>query len=323
MTCAELRERVSDPASASQGGHHAVVEHLHGCADCRAQTRSFSAVDRLFSSTPFGGPPPDFARRLADRLALKEVLEAKRGGTNALSGRTVAGALLALALLAAAALFLSRPKPAVPPAEPVRAEATAGDSTGVAPDATSGPTAAALAQDELSAEERARVTAMFDAPFLLFLETLEGLDPLFPVDVAAESHGPPGPRPTAPAARAAESADARTERFVAWRALSAAEQRRLADLDASYRSRSEEQRRRLESRWETVRRWSPEELAGLKRLASRFRDLDEKRRLKLSAELRALAASPAEGRLPRWRAHPFAKTLTGQELVTVERLLLG
>lgn len=47
MTCDELRERIVDPASAGQGGHAPVVEHLEQCAACRASARDFAAIDRL------------------------------------------------------------------------------------------------------------------------------------------------------------------------------------------------------------------------------------------------------------------------------------
>ena len=69
MTCNELRERIVDSASASQGGHAPVVAHLEECAACRAAAREYGALDRLVRTALPLSPPADFEARLRLRLS--------------------------------------------------------------------------------------------------------------------------------------------------------------------------------------------------------------------------------------------------------------
>ena len=59
------------------------------------------------------------------------------------------------------------------------------------------------------------------------------------------------------------------------------------------------------------------------RLASRMDDLDSRAHDRLESEIRLIGRLAKEQRAARWRALPFAKPLTGQELASAERLLLS
>jgi hypothetical protein len=80
---------------------------------------------------------------------------------------------------------------------------------------------------------------------------------------------------------------------------------------------------RMEERWGLVAGFSQNEKAGLRRLASRLAEITDRRRTRLDSEIRAIAGLPASERPARWRALPFVRSLTGQELQGGERLLLS
>jgi hypothetical protein len=52
-------------------------------------------------------------------------------------------------------------------------------------------------------------------------------------------------------------------------------------------------------------------------------ELDSRAHDRLESEIRLIERLPKEQRTARWRALPFAKPLTGQELASAERLLLS
>jgi hypothetical protein len=172
-----------------------------------------------------------------------------------------------------------------------------------------------------SAEEKAEAAALHDFDFLNSFRTLARLDPFFPEPV-----GPRAPIPV-PAggfpSRPPGSPDALAGRFVDWQRMAKAERARLSGLEQAFRNRPEEERSLLEDRWMMVRDFSEEQRAGLRRIASRMDDLDARARDRLESEIRLIGRLPQEQRVPRWRALPFARSLTGQETASAERLLLS
>jgi hypothetical protein len=52
-------------------------------------------------------------------------------------------------------------------------------------------------------------------------------------------------------------------------------------------------------------------------------ELDARAHDRLGSEIRLIGRLPKEQRTPRWRALPFARPLTGQELESAEGLLLS
>ena len=109
MTCNELRERIVDSASASQGGHAPVVAHLEECAACRAAARDYGALDRFVRPAPPTSPPAD----LEARLRLRLTVGSRRPASSAwLLGTAVA--VLALAALIGPRFLRARLKPEPP-----------------------------------------------------------------------------------------------------------------------------------------------------------------------------------------------------------------
>jgi hypothetical protein len=322
VTCAELRERIVDSASASQGGHAPVVAHLEGCAACRAAAREYGALDRLVRPALPPSPPADFEGRLRLRLSV--------GSRHPVSSAWLLGgavAVLALAALLAPRFLRTRPKPGPPaPVEPaaalVPAAATAPAPEAPPPDIVAvRSTPISFQTVPLSAEEKAEAVGLHDFDFLNSFRTLARLDAFFPEPV-----GPRAPVPV-PAggfpSRPPDTPDAIAGRFLDWQRAARTERIRLSGLEKSLRDRPEEERSLLEERWALVRDFSDDQRAGLRRLASRMDELDSRAHDRLESEIRLIGRLPKEQRVARWRALPFAKPLTGQEFASAERLLFS
>ena len=321
MTCDELRERIVDSASGSQGGHAPVVAHLEECPTCRAAAREYGALDRLVRIAPPPTPPADFEARLRLRLSV--------GSRRPVSSAwLLAGALavLALAALVAPRFLRARPKPAPAPAEPASApvSVSAGAHAPPAPPpdiVAVHSTPISFQAAPLSAEEKAEALALHDFEFLNSFRTLARLDAFF--------HEPVGPRPPVPVpaggfpSRPPDTPDAIAGRFLDWQRAPRSERVRLAGLEKSFRDRPEEERSVLEERWTLVHDFSEDQRAGLRRLASRMDELDSRAHDRLESEIRLIGRLPKEQRAARWRLLPFTKPLTGQELASAERLLLS
>lgn len=324
MTCDELRERIVDSASASQGGHAPVVAHLEECAACRAAAREYGALDRLVRPALPPSLPADFEARLRLRLSV--------GSRHPVSSAWLLGgavAVLALAALLAPRFLRARPKPGPPaPATPASALVpAAAAAAAVAPEAPPPDIVAVRSTPisfqtaPLSAEEKAEAVALHDFDFLNSFRTLARLDAFFPEPV-----GPRAPVPV-PAggfpSRPPDTPDAITGRFLDWQRAPRTERVRLSELEKSFRDRPEEERSLLEERWTLVRDFSEDQRAGLRRLASRMDELDSRAHDRLESEIRLIGRLPKEQRAARWRALPFAKPLTGQEFASAERLLFS
>jgi hypothetical protein len=321
VTCDELRERIVDSASASQGGHAPVVAHLEECPVCRAAAREYGALDRLVRTALPPVPPTDFEARLRLRLSV--------GSRHPLSSAWLLGGAVAVLVLAAflAPRFLrARPKTETPPpAEPASAllpgaaapvpEAPPPDIVAVHSTPISFQTA------PLSAEEKAEALALHDFDFLSSFRTLARLDAFFPEPVGprAPVPVPAGGFPSHPP----DTPDAITGRILDWQRAPRAERVRLSGLEKSFRDRPEEERSLLEERWTLVHDFSEDQRAGLRRLASRMDELDSRAHDRLESEIRLIGHLPKEQRVARWRVLPFARPLTGQELASAERLLLS
>jgi hypothetical protein len=154
--------------------------------------------------------------------------------------------------------------------------------------------------------------ALDSREFLGFVPTLGTLEPFFPESLP----------PAAPAGSSGAPQDVEP-RLAEWQDAGQAERARWREADAAFRARDASERDLLRSRWRVVADFSPEEKAGLRRLAGRIEDLDGKRSARLTVDLRALEQAPAAERRLRWRALPFTRTLTGQEIASGERLLLS
>ncbi|MEO8585839.1 MAG: DUF3106 domain-containing protein [Acidobacteriota bacterium] len=320
MTCDELRERIVDSASASQGGHAPVVAHLEECAACRAAAREYGALDRLVRTPIPPAPPADLEARLRLRLSV--------GSQRPVSSAWLLGgavAVLTLAALLAPRLLRGRPKPEPPPATesapaPVAAAAPAPEAP--PPDIVAvHSTPISFQNAPLSADEKAEAALLHDFDFLNSFRTLARLDAFFsePVGPRAPVAVPAGGFPSRPP----DTADAITGRFLDWQRAARAERVRLSALEKSFRDRPEEERSLLEERWMLVHDFSEDQRAGLRRLASRMDELDSRAHDRLESEIRLIGRLPREQRAARWRALPFAKPLTGQELASAERLLLS
>ena len=320
MTCDELRERIVDSASASQGGHAPVVAHLEECAACRATARDYGALDRLVRPALPPSPPADFEARLRLRLSARSRSPVPSAW---LLGGAVA--VLAVAAVLAPRFLRARLKPgseapvepavASPAAPALAREAPPPDIVAVRSTPISFQTA------PLSAEEKAEAVALHDFDFLNTFRTLARLDAFFPEPV-----GPRAPVPV-PAggfpSRPPDTPDVIAGRLLDWQRIPRAERVRLSELERSFRDRPEEERSLLEDRWILVRDFSEDQRAGLRRLASRMDDLDSKAHDRLGSEIRLIGRLSKELRAARWRALPFARPLTGQELASAERLLLS
>ena len=325
MTCDELRERIVDPASAAQGGHAPVVAHLEECAACRAAARDYAAIDRLIRTGPPSEPPADLEARLrqqadgetrigeAERLASWRApwpcSRSRRSPPHAscageAAPRPPIGAVPASAASAGpAGARAARPRGSPPDIVAVRS------------------TPISFQTPPLTAQEKAEAAALHDFDFLNSFQTLARLDAFFPEPV-----GPRAPVPV-PAggfsSRPPDSPDALTGRFLDWQRTPKKERERLSALEQAFRNRPEEERALLEDRWTLVRDFTEDQRAGLRRLASRLDELDARAHERLESEIRLIGRLPGRQRAARWRALPFAKPLTGQELESAERLLLS
>ncbi|MCM3877951.1 MAG: DUF3106 domain-containing protein [Thermoanaerobaculia bacterium] len=321
MTCDELRERIVDSASASQGGHAPVVAHLEECPACRGAARDYGALDRLVRPALPPSLPADFEARLRLRLSVRSRHPVSSAW---LLGGAVA--VLALAALLAPRFLRARPKPPPVPAEPAAALLPAA-ANAPAPEAPPPDIVAvrstpiSLQTVPLSAEEKAEAVALHDFDFLNSFRTLARLDAFFPEPV-----GPRAPVPV-PAggfpSRPPDTPDAIAGRFLDWQRAARTERIRLSELEKSFRDRPEEERSLLEDRWTLVRDFSDDQRSGLRRLASRMDELDSRAHDRLESEIRLIGRLPKEARAARWRALPFAKPLTGQEFASAERLLFS
>lgn len=321
MTCDELRERIVDPASASLGGHAPVVEHLQECAACRGATRDYAAIDRLLKPTSAPEPPPDLEARLLQRLSATAPKPWRRPAVLA-AAATFSVLLLFLAERATrpAPADAGRPAPEVAP--PPAAMSPGAPAHERPPDIVAvNSTPITLERAPLTNEEKAQAAALHQFDFLNTFETLARLDAFFPEPVGprAPVPAPPGGFPSRPPA----TPDGLTGRFLDWQRADARERARLVGLDAAFRNRPENERALLEDRWTVVKDFSPEQQVGLRRLASRIDEMDARTHERLEAEIRLIGRLPKAQRLARWRALPFVKPLTGQELEAAERLLLS
>jgi len=321
MTCAELRERLVDPASASLGGHAPVVEHLESCPACRLALRSYGAIERLFRTAAPPEPPPELDARVRVLFA-----EGATGLSRFMRSPRIAGGVVATAL-ALVTLLLSRrsapPTEAGPPAGTERAGPRAPSRSALdqspPPDIVAvRSTPISLDTPPLSEEEKAQAAAVHDFEFLGMADALAALGPLFG-ESAPRSHAARAPHGTLPPA----DGDALEVRLLEWRRLTKAERGRLVQLDREFRGRPEAERVLLAQRWADVQELSVEERAGLRRLGARLAELDGKRLARLDGELVAIARAPRRERADRFRQNAFAKTLTGQELASAEKLLLS
>jgi len=313
MNCDELRQRIVDPGSAATGGHAPVVAHLQSCAECRSLARTFADVERLFGASEKAVPPDDLDERVRQRLGRAP---AGRLGL-LLDRRFLAAAAAGILVVTAAYLLRPRGTPASappPPREARSSSAPPGPTEAPPPDILAVRSAPiALAGTPVPEEEKARALALRPREYLEFLAALSFLDPFFPETPSA---GAPN------AIRPPTSPEEIAQRIAEWEEAGASGRERWLGLDAAYGATDAARRSSLETRWNALSGFSPDERAGLRRLAARIAELDEKRRSRLVAEIRAIANAPRAERPWRWRASPFARTLTGQEVASGERLLL-
>jgi hypothetical protein len=322
VTCDELRERIVDPASASLGGHAPVVEHLQECIDCRASARDYAAIDRLLKPTAAPEPPADLEPRLLQRLSATP----RNPWTQPAVLLGAAVAVLVLAFLGWRSLRRT-PVEAVPgaaqtAAPPVTAASARPASAERPPDIVAvRSTPISLDRSPLTNEEKAQAAVLHQIEFLNTFETLARLDAFFPEPV-----GPRAPVPV-PAggfpSRPPDTPDGLTGRFLDWQRASVKERTRLVALEAAFKNRPEDERALLEDRWTLVKDFSDEQQVGLRRLASRLDEVDARNHDRLEAEIRLIGRLPKTQRVAQWRALPFARPLTGQELESAERLLLS
>lgn len=322
MTCEELRERLVDPGSAGQGGHAPVVEHLNTCVKCKAIAKSFGAIERLLRPETAGDPPKDFDYRVLGRLVDIQGVPTRSG---------VSPIPLAIALVVAVGagllVFLPRKKPVSQPAPAAtpRSKLAAGTSSEEAPPpAILAVNSSPISIDgpPLSPEERERVTRLFDTDFLRNLDMLVAIDAFFPEDVVLPDYaGPFQPKPTAVVVRPPETPESLEHRLEDWRRLPKENRVRLEKIDAEFRAHPADERDLILRRWTAVQALPPDDLSGLRRLASRFADLDARKLGKVKEETRAITALPIGQRSAKFRATDFAKSLTGQELASAEHLL--
>jgi hypothetical protein len=316
VNCEEFRQRIVDPSSASTGGHAPVVDHLQACADCRSLARSFTEVEKLFSAAERADPPNDLDDQIRRQLA-----RPARGPLAGLSDRRVLGA--AVLVVGTAAFLLLRSRAGSPPRAPAPPPATS--KAPVAPNAPRAQapppeilaihsTPISVGEARLSDTEKARALGLHPREFLEYSGALGSLDPFFPEVLPAVSPG---------AVRPPESPEETAQRLADWEEAGPAGRERWLALDAAYRATNPAKRKQIEERWHVVAGFSPVEKAGLRRLATRLADLNERLLARLEAEIRTLSRLPPRERRVRWRALPFARDLTGQELAAGEKLLLS
>jgi hypothetical protein len=320
VTCDELRERIVDPASASLGGHAPVVDHLQECAACRASARDYAAIDRLLKPAGVPEPPADLESRLLQRLSSTPRSAWRRPAV--LAAAAAAGVLLVLVLVTARTTRRAPTRAAAREAAP-RGPARSRPVPVERPPEIVAVNSAPISLDRppLTSEEKAQAAELHQFDFLNAFETLARLDSFFPEPV-----GPRAPAPV-PAggfpSRPPGTPDGLTGRLLDWQRTSAPERARLVALEVAFRNRPEDERALLEDRWTLVKDFTEEQQAGLRRLASRLDEMDARNHERLEAEIRLIGRLPVAQRLARWRALPFAKPLTGQELESAERLLLS
>jgi hypothetical protein len=315
VNCAELRQRIVDPSSASTGGHAPVVEHLHECAECRSLARAFGEVEKVFASAGRAIPPEELDQKIRQRLS-----RPARGLLASLPDRRILGAAVLVTAVAAAILIRARtsetartpagsaatPGSAPPPERP-RADAPPPDILAVR------STPISIGGTPLSEGEKAQALALLPRDFLEYFSSLGELDPFFPERL---------PAPPAGLIRPPRSPEEIAQRLAAWEEAGPSGRRLWLDLDNACRAADTVTRETAEERWGAITGFSSGEKAGLRRLASRLAEIDGRRRKRLEAEIRAVAVLPASERRTRWRALPFAGSLTGQELESGEKLLL-
>ena len=316
MNCQELRERIVDPSSATQGGHAPVVEHLQECAACRSLARDFAAIEKLLRAAPESEPPTDFDQRVRVRMA-RETATARTIAWLA-SRRALGAAGVVLGLVLGGLLIRKTPVPTTPHSGRPTFRAATPDTRDLPPPDILAvrSTPIALETGPLGDEERQRILALKHVEFLGFVETLARLAPLFPAEIGPAAPGAPT---TAPAR---ESEEAEADRLADWRAASREERARWMKLEATFAAHPFAERQLLEERWRRVRGFTSDEKAGLKRLAARLSEMDEKRLARFESEVRAMTRLGESDRRLKWRSHPFVGTLTGQEIASGEKLLL-
>lgn len=316
MTCAELRERAVDPASALQGGHATVLQHLETCPDCRMAMRSFGAIDRLFRTPAPLESPADLDRRA------RALYATPRPGIGRLLKSPVAIAILVGTFLVVA-LQLTRRAPTSggnPPASPA-ARRTALPGTPVPAIVAVESTPIVVNAVPLTRAEEREALRLYDFDFLMWRETLAGLGPFFPAAI-----GPAMPGAAAggsPRAGPPLTPEDTVGRLQEWLRMPKAQRARVVAANQEFRERPEAERALLEERWSTVAALSEDERAGLRRLAARLTELDAKSVRRLESDVRTIGLAPRAERPGRWRALPFAQGLTGQELASAEKLLLS
>ena len=315
MNCAELRQRIVDPSSASTGGHAPVVAHLQECGECRTLARALSEVEKLFASAERADPPDDLEERVRRRLARP---------SGALSGvfrdPRVLGAAAAV-VIALGAWLLLRSRGDGTPAVPAATRPDTSRRTKAAPAEAPPPAILAIRSAPItvggapmSDAEKAQALGVRPREFVEFVPTLLALDPLFPDALSAAD---------ATSLRQPESPEDVDRRLAAWEEAGPSGRERWLRLDAAWGATEASRRRQVEQRWGVVAGFTPDEMAGLRRLAGRLAELDERRRARLSAEIRALDRLPERERRTRWRNLPFVRGLTGQEVASGEKLLLS
>jgi hypothetical protein len=316
VNCQELRERIVDPSSATQGGHAPVVEHLQECAACRSLARDFAAIEKLLRAAPESEPPTDFDQRVRVRMA--RATATARAIAWLASRRVLGAAGVVLGLVLGGLLIRKTPAPTPPHSGPATFRAATPDTRDAPPPDILAvrSTPIALETGPLGDEERQRILALKNVEFLGFVETLARLAPLFPAEIGPAAPGAPTSAP------ARESAEAEADRLADWRAASREERARWMKLESAFAAHPFAERQILEERWRRVHGFAPDEKAGLKRLAARLSEMDEKRRARFESEVRAMTRLGASDRRLIWRSHPFVRTLTGQEIASGEKLLL-
>jgi hypothetical protein len=178
-----------------------------------------------------------------------------------------------------------------------------------------------LDRPPLTREEKAQAATLHQFDFLNTFETLARLDAFFPEPVGPRAPVlvPAGGFPSRPP----DTPDGLTGRFLDWQRAGPKERARFVALEAAFLNRPEDERALLEDRWILVKDFSDEQQVGLRRLASRLDEVDARAHDRLESEIRLIGRLPKSQRVAHWRALPFAKPLTGQELESAERLLLS
>ncbi len=316
MNCAELRQRIVDPSSASTGGHAPVVEHLHSCAECRTLARAFGEIEKVFAAAGRADPPDELDERIGQRLS-----RPARRPLAGLPGRWMSG--VALLVVVAAAVLLIRSRTGSPVRAPASGPTPRGPAAGPRAPRAEGPppdilavrsTPISMGGAPLSEAEKTQALSLLPREFLEHFGALAELDPFFPENL---------PAPPSGLLRPPRSPEEIAQRLAAWDEAGPDGRGQWLALESACRSADPATRERVEARWSVISGFSPVEKADLRRLASRLADLEGRKRSRLAAEIRALSGLPPAERRARWRTLPFARGLTGQELETGEKLLLS